>query len=282
MQESHCIYMPYISRKFYDDCFRHPEVAGPHYREKSDAEDEDETALSDASSASADTVEELGEVTEAAAPRSPSITHSYDGKKSTAHPLSARSSSRKRRKVIHYSPAKERGFRGERPHRKHTVEEAEAIAAAKEAKAKVNAASKAEKVLKKKANAKKANSTKTEGEIGASAAGMGGVMELLRQMLEKQNELIAEMHHKAVEDAKDPYSVTAKKLKMTHDVNDGERYVHVEPKWTWRSESDNAMERLMRSGMQVARLIDENAELRRDKLVRDMVVQSNMRTEKDA
>ena len=290
----------------YDDCCRHPEVTDPHYRDESDNEDDD--ALSVASSASEDTAdddeEDVASKKAAAAPRTKSSPAHSDGAndeekehdprageddddgaagaKRDAHPLPGRSSGRKRRKVVHYSPVKERNLRGGYLHRKHTEEEAAQVKKKTEAK-KVKAAAKAAKKPvkeKNKGDVKRGKAGKTEGEGEATAAGMGGVMELLRQMLEKQNELIAEMHHKAVEDAKDPNNVTAKKVKMAPAANDGETFVHVEPKWAWNPEGENDMERLMRSSLQVARLIDENAELRRDKLVRDMVVRSNKQLNK--
>ena len=50
--------------------------------------------------------------------------------------------------------------------------------------------------------------------------------------------------------------------------------MHIEPTWQWRQEGEHDMERLMRTNLQFARLIDENAELRREKLLRDMVIQA--------
>ena len=110
------------------------------------------------------------------------------------------------------------------------------------------------------------------------------MMELMREMLQKQSELIDTMHQKAVADTKDGTEVTAKKppqpnteRKKSEDgfyINDGEKIVHIEPTWQWRLEGENDMERLMRTNLQFARLIDENAELRREKLLRDMVIQA--------
>ena len=283
----------------YDDCCRHPEVTDPHYRDESDKEDDD--ALSVASSASEDTADDDDEVASkkaAAAPRTQSSPAHSDGAndeeeehdprageddddgaagaKRDAHPLPGRSSGRKRRKVVHYSPVKELSSKSGCPHRKHSEEEAAKV----KKKAEAKSAYKAARTAKKKVTAKKDKDAKNKGEEETSAAGIGGVMELLRQMLEKQNELIADMHHKAVEDAKDPTNVTAKKVKKASAVNDGERFVRVEPAWNPRSEND--MERLMRSSMEIARLIDENAELRRDKFVHDMVMQTNRRYNKEA
>ena len=97
------------------------------------------------------------------------------------------------------------------------------------------------------------------------------------------------MHQKAVADTKDGTEVTAMKppqpnteRKKSEDgfyINDGEIFVHSEPTWQWRQEGKHDMERLMRTNLQFARLIDENAELRREKLLRDMVL-FKLRTKK--
>ena len=142
----------------YDDCCRHPEVTDPHYRDESDNEDDD--ALSVASSASEDTAdddeEDVASKKAAAAPRTKSSPAHSDGAndkeeehdpraneddadgaagaKRDAHPLPVRSSGRKRRKVAHYSPVKERNLRGGYLHRKHTEEEAAQVKKKTEAK----------------------------------------------------------------------------------------------------------------------------------------------------
>lgn len=187
--------------------------------------------------------------------------------------LPPRTGSRKRKSVVHYSPEKLPVAKPKPPPSKLPATHYG------EGNDKGKGKEKEKGGKREKGKGKSAKKQKTEPGVGVEA-----MMELMREMLQKQSELIDTMHQKAVADTKDGTEVTAKKppqpnteRKKSEDgfyINDGERFVHIEPTWQWRQEGEHDMERLMRTNLQFARLIDENAELRREKLLRDMVIQA--------
>ena len=110
------------------------------------------------------------------------------------------------------------------------------------------------------------------------------VAKLLIQLLQKQNELIEMMHKKGQDDDYAPTPVrtigAATTKKVTNNTvdrmgTDQSNFVPILPKRDYIPVGDHDMEAFIRHNISMARLIEENADLRRDKLIRDMVYRAN-------
>ena len=110
-----------------------------------------------------------------------------------------------------------------------------------------------------------------------------GVEALLQKLLQQQAELIQLMHekdktdHEKIVDVEDAdraaflEQLTTKKPPIAPRKSPGrgqQRYVDIAPQ---TFVGDHSMEMFLRNNVQMARLIDENAQLRRDRLVQDLI-----------
>jgi hypothetical protein len=112
----------------------------------------------------------------------------------------------------------------------------------------------------------------------------GETKELLKEMLRQQTKLIEMMQRKNdVDEHVDVCAITAKKTIVSGSssangsVNGNNGFVSIRPKNEYINNGENDMERYMRVNMDMVRLIEENASLRRDRLLHDMVNGVNKR-----
>jgi hypothetical protein len=112
-------------------------------------------------------------------------------------------------------------------------------------------------------------------------------MQVLTQLLAQQSNMIKIMQDKSDEDVKHGATVrkqpqeTCQVRSQHNSVASESGYVDILPKFDCRQgDTEHDMEYYLRSNFQVARLIDENAELRRDKLIRDMITGAEARRKK--
>ena len=239
---------------------RHPEVPDPRF----DDDGGDEDNLSVASAVSSDSEEDNGEASTAdnddvaIEATSRVIASTAKGKGVKRRPALAspsRASIRKKSKVSHFTPPKLRNRPPTDPPSKRISK-------------------KGNKDNKKSSNPTVAKEEKIDVKSD-------NVLVVLAQLMKQQSEILEIMHMKSFRDAcpdeKDNVEeVSAKKEKQSRAAKSNGTLLDRTPirgtEYTVPSPHvDHDMESFMRNNLQVARLIDENVELRRDKLIRDMV-----------